>query len=104
PITMLCVGYPKESETSKPETPRLPVEAIVHTDRYNRLSGKALEEAFEPIRRRYFAESRFYPGAVNMGQHFYLKKFTADFSREMDRSVRQAMRRWELAGDGREKA
>lgn len=101
PVAMLCIGYPKEREATKPETPRLAVETIVHTDRYNRLSRKALEEAFEPIRHRYFAEGRFYPGAANMGQHFYLKKFTAEFSREMDRSVRQTVQRWELApGEG----
>lgn len=106
PVTMLCIGYPRRGGARTAVTPRLAPEAVVHLDRYRRLEGDELKEAFEPLRSHYFREGSFVPGARNMGQHYYLKKFTAPFSREMDRSVREAVRAWELAGkkaaDGKE--
>ena len=99
PVTMLCIGYPRRSKTAAPMTPRLASETLVHLDRYRRLEGRELEQAFEPLRSHYFSKGSFVPGAENMGQHYYLKKFTAPFSREMDRSVREAIERWVLAGN-----
>lgn len=99
PVTMLCIGYPKRANKATSKTPRLAPESVVHLDRYRRLSGKELEHAFEPLREHYFGDGSFLPGAQNMGQHYYLKKFTAPFSREMERSVREAIQRWELAAE-----
>mgnify|MGYP006285615687 CR=1 FL=1 len=95
PVTMLCLGHPKDRRPQ--ETPRLALETVVHTDTYRRIPAEEIEDAFEPLRSHYFEGGKFYPEAENMGQHYYLKKFTAQFSREMDRSVRQGIQRWELA-------
>jgi nitroreductase len=99
PVTMLCIGYPKREKDATTTTPRLAPETVVHLDRYRRITGKELENAFEPLRSHYFERGSYFQGALNMGQHYYLKKFTAPFSREMDRSVREAIQRWELAGN-----
>jgi FMN reductase (NADPH)/FMN reductase [NAD(P)H] len=32
--------------------------------------------------------------AANIGQHYYVRKFSADFTVEMTRSVRQAIQTW----------
>ena len=34
--------------------------------------------------------------AVNFGQHMYSKKFVADFTVEMNKSVRKAINEWSL--------
>lgn len=98
PVTMLCIGYPRRSGAQTAMTPRLVPESVVQVDRYRRLEGDELEDAFEPLRSHYFSKGSFVPGAENMGQHYYLRKFSAPFSREMDRSVREAIERWVLAG------
>lgn len=95
PITMLCVGHAKKRARAGEPTPRLPEEAVVFQDRYRRLSGKELDAAFEGHRRYSFGEGKFMPGAANLGQHYYLRKVTAPFSLEMDRSVRAALTAWD---------
>jgi hypothetical protein len=37
-------------------------------------------------------------GARNLGQHTYTRKFDSDFSREMSRSVREALKVWQKGG------
>jgi len=37
-------------------------------------------------------------GVANLGQLMYFRKFDADFTREMNRSVRAMLRAWEEGG------
>lgn len=89
PITMLCFGYPTKSAASRKLTSRLDQEYIVHENSYSRPTESMLQ--------RMFAEKK--PGQVtadtaNTGQLYYLKKFAADYSYEMTRSVKQAIKSW----------
>jgi len=87
PITMLCLGYPKLS-TGK-LTPRFPQENIHFKNSYQRVDQSTLEKMFEG------REPQKYVGnATNIGQHFYARKYSADFSVEMTRSVKKAIQSW----------
>jgi len=89
PITMLCLGYPTKSATERKLTSRFSKENILHENVYNRLDESELLNMFE------MSKPKSYLGnAQNTGQHYYLKKFGADFSIEMNRSVKQAVKSW----------
>ena len=89
PITMLCFGYPTKSAASRKLTRRLDQEYIVHQNCYKRPT--------ESMLRHMFAEKKpgkLPAGTANTGQRYYLRKFAADFSYEMTRSVKQAIKSW----------
>ncbi len=89
PITMLCFGYPTESAASRKLTSRFNREDIVHKNRYSLPTESGL--------RRIFADKtteNFIGDTTNTGQHYYIKKFAADYSVEMTRSVQSAIRSW----------
>ena len=87
PITLLCFGYPKS--TSKKLNPRFPREYIHFKNTYKRLDKAALDKMFESR-----GPQRYAGDAVNVGQLYYARKFSADFTVEMTRSVRQAIQTW----------
>lgn len=74
PAALLCFGYPPEGYSRK-KVPRLPPEAVVHTNTYNS---------------KPFAGGDY---ARDMAEKA-LKKFEADFSVEMTRSVEQWLKKW----------
>jgi nitroreductase len=89
PVTLLCLGYPTPAAARRTLTSRLDRQVIVHRDRYRRATADELEAMFgEREKGRYFGE------AANVGQSVYARKFAADFSIEMTRSVRAAMEAW----------
>ena len=94
PAAMLCFGYPRPSKTPPRRTPRYDRKFIVHRDAYRRVESVDMERMVDPINTHFFASGRYFSGAENLGQHYYLKKFTAEFSREMSRSVRAALQNW----------
>jgi FMN reductase (NADPH)/FMN reductase [NAD(P)H] len=89
PITMLCFGYPTPAARNRKRTIRFPQEAIHFRNRYSRLDSETLLAMLEPYDR-----GRYLGRATNYGQHHYIRKFSADFSREMTRSVKEAIRQW----------
>jgi FMN reductase (NADPH) len=66
----------------------------VHTDRYRRLSSQEISEMMEPVETRLAASFTPENPAQNAGQSFYFRKFGADFSYEMSRSVREMLKNW----------
>jgi FMN reductase (NADPH)/FMN reductase [NAD(P)H] len=94
PAAMLCFGYPRPSRRSPLRTPRYDREFIVHRDAYRRVDTVDMDRMAEPINEHYFSSGRYFTGANNLGQHYYLKNFAAEFSREMSRSVRVALQNW----------
>ncbi|HVP56837.1 MAG TPA: nitroreductase family protein [bacterium] len=102
PICLVCFGYPTKQQQERPLTPRFDQKFIVFENRYKRL-GK--DEFAEMYRER---EARLAAGgdhglhgiaagaapAANVGQLMYLRKFSADFSKEMTRSVRAMLDTW----------
>jgi FMN reductase (NADPH)/FMN reductase [NAD(P)H] len=94
PICLLCSGYPRGGEPKRVLTTRFPAEYVVFQDRYRALSEGELH--------RMFASDKAPPGgqAENAveeggpGVRMFRRKFNAEFSREMRRSVRKILERW----------
>lgn len=89
PIALVCFGYPKPASSEKALTPRFPQRYIHFKDVYQRLDEDALREMYAPYERPHYPE-----GVSNLGQLQYARKFSADFSVEMTRSVRAALDTW----------
>ncbi len=93
PAALVCFGRPAKPLTN-PLVPRFERKFIVHKDRYQRFSPAELDEMCLPWGQRSF-EPRNYPNrAKNTIQANYIRKFTADFSVEMNRSVREILKNW----------
>jgi len=88
PITLLCFGYPVESEKPVRKTSRFELEFIVFKDRYKRLEQEDLSRMFQAQENLYAKEGWWLEGARNVGQNNFQNKFIADFSIEMNRSVK----------------
>lgn len=89
PITMLCLGYPQPAALERKLTPRFPSEQVCYNNRYRHLS----DDEFDTI----FADRqppKYIGGAENVGQHMYARKYSADFSVEMNRSAKAAIKAW----------
>lgn len=89
PITMVCFGYPTEQQKQRTQPERFDKEFIVFNNKYKRLESGDFKEMFSS-----YENLKFLPGASNMGQHSYIRKFSAEFSDEMSRSVREALKNW----------
>jgi nitroreductase len=102
PVCLVCFGYPTRQQQERPLTPRFDEKFIVFENRYRRL-GKA--EFAEMYREREAHLAAVGDGAVhglaagaarpaNVGQLAYLRKFNADFTKELTRSVRVMLQTW----------
>jgi FMN reductase (NADPH)/FMN reductase [NAD(P)H] len=89
PITLLCFGYPTQAARERALTPRFPQDCVHFKNRYRRLDEGELKQMLEPRDR-----GNYLGNAANIGQHYYVRKFSADFTVEMTRSVHQAIRTW----------
>ena len=89
PVALLCFGYPKNASSENKLTPRFPQETIHFRNRYQRLDKAALDEMLQ-IRDPH----RYAGNATHVGQLVYYRKFSADFSVEMTRSVKEAIQSW----------
>ncbi len=94
PIALLCIGYPTEEQITRPQTGRFEPQYVVYPDRYHRQDKTELEEMFRPRTERVFAGREKIGEASNFGQLNYLKKFSAEFSYEMNRSVQAILKVW----------
>jgi FMN reductase (NADPH)/FMN reductase [NAD(P)H] len=90
PICMLCFGYPTQQQMDRKYTTRFNPKFIVFENQYRRLGREDFTEMFRG------QESQMTPkdGVTNYGQAMYLRKFSADFSVEMSRSVRAILKEW----------
>jgi nitroreductase len=96
PITLVCFGYPTPVARERDLTSRFPQTCIHFKNSYRRLDDDELLGMLEPRKREGYTGK-----ATNVGQHTYVRKFSAAFTVEMTRSVRQAIQTW-TAGPGRE--
>jgi nitroreductase len=94
PVSLICFGYPTPEQAALSIRPRFAQEYIVHKNVYRHLDASGLEEMFRPRNEQLLAAGSRKDGIENMGQLNYLKKFSADFSIEMTRSVRAMLRAW----------
>ena len=89
PITMLCFGCPKEKLSQKELKPRFSQQYIHFKNEYKRLRKGDFEDMYKS-----YELNRYNGNAVNFGHNMYSKKFVADFTVEMTRSVRKAIQEW----------
>ena len=89
PITMICFGYPKGDKEKIPLTSRFPQKYIHFENNYKRLNKQELTEMFQNSDRKIVEKN-----AKNIGQDIYLRKTGANFSKEMRRSVKAAIKKW----------
>lgn len=89
PITLLCFGYANEKSMKIERSTRLAKEFVHFKDHYKRLTEEELSVMYKDRELNHYIRN-----ANNFGQHMYIKKFTADFSIEMTRSVKKAIQSW----------
>lgn len=89
PAALLTIGYPTAQQKARALTSRFPPSCVVHENRYARMGGEDYAGLFKGR-----DKGPFLPGAGNYGQHEYRRKFSADFSLEMRRSVAAALENW----------
>ena len=95
PICLLCLGYPTLQQKERELTPRFDCKFIVSENQYRRLAPGELEEMHRSRQAQVFGNRKSIEGAVNFGQYLYRRKFSADFSVEMSRSVRAILKSWQ---------
>ena len=93
PAALICFGRPDRPPFETP-VPRFDLKFIVHQDRYRRFSPDELNQMFLPFGQESFAYNEYHNKALNAVQANYIRKFTADFSIEMNRSVRAMLEHW----------
>ena len=94
PICLLCFGYPTPQQKKREQTSRFQDKFILFENQYKRLSTEEFDEMFRETHAQTFRDREEVLGARNVGQLIYNRKFSADFSKEMSRSVREIMRIW----------
>src|SRR5512139_3858015 len=93
PIGMLVFGYPTQQQQEREYTTRFDEKFILFENQYRRLSREESAEMFAEQQRNLPA-GRSMQGITTVGQAMYLRKFSADFSTEMRRSVREILKDW----------
>ncbi len=97
PICLLCFGYPTRSQMQRAMTPRFDRMFIVFPNRYRRLGQADFDEMVRDAQERFLKNPDHPKDIENVGQGMYLRKFNADFSVEMTRSVRAILQAWEAS-------
>lgn len=103
PVCLVCFGYPTKQQQERPPTPRFDAKFVVFENRYRRLSENEFAEMYREREERlavgrdpgvHGAAAGAAASAPNVGQLAYLRKFNADFTKEMTRSVQAMLRVW----------
>jgi FMN reductase (NADPH) len=93
PIGMVVFGYPTQQQKERKLPERYDEKFIVFENRYKRLQLEEFEEMFAKLHDNM---KSFNQGKLekNYGQIMYEKKYAADFTQEMNRSVGEALKNW----------
>lgn len=94
PIALVCFGRSAKNDPNWKLAPRFPQEFIVHQNTYQPLTAEHVAEFEKPMVERYHSDGRYPPGMDNFAQHNFFRKYIADFSYEMSRSVRLMLENW----------
>jgi len=95
PICLICFGYPTEQQLNREQPKRFDEKFIVFENRYQRLETSEFDEMFRQRHEQMFNGRASIEGSINVGQAMYRRKFSAEFSLEMTRSVRAMLKDWE---------
>jgi FMN reductase (NADPH)/FMN reductase [NAD(P)H] len=91
PISMICFGYYEDGYKQK-RRERFDRKYIVFENSYKKLSDLELRDMFKSQEKQYIIDNKY--NAKNYGQQFYARKTGAEFSKEMDRSVKEILKNW----------
>ncbi len=94
PICMVCFGYPTKEQKEREQTERFGEEFILYKDQYKRLGEEEFKEMYAGTHERMVAGSADKPDQLNVGIRMYKRKFSAEYSVEMRRSVRAILDAW----------
>jgi nitroreductase len=97
PICMLVCGYPTLQQKQHSLTSRFAEEFIVFENRYCQLGSAEFDEMFA-ARESQRPKGASMRNVANFGQATYLRKFSSDFSLEMNRSARKWLQGWQASG------
>ena len=93
PICMVVFGYPTQQQMEQKHTPRFDEKFIVFENQYRQLGKEEFDEMFAERQSR-LPVNMTKKGITTVGQATYFRKFSADFSVEMRRSVREMLKAW----------
>jgi len=94
PVSLVCFGYPTGQQKRREQPQRFARRFIVFENRYQRLDSGDFDEMFHEQQERAFKDKADMDGCANVGQLMYLRKFSANFTLEMTRSVRAMLAAW----------
>ena len=92
PVTMLCFGRPAKRRRPTPHFTK----DVVHVDRYQRMTPAELAVRQAELQET-LGPRQLPAGTGNYGQWVYGRKFAADFTHELNRSVDWWIERWRSA-------
>lgn len=93
PICLLVFGYPTGQQLEREYTTRFDEKFIVFENQYRKLDNNEFDEMYAE-REKQMPRGKSMQGIANYGQATYLRKFSADFTVEMTRSVRLILKEW----------
>jgi nitroreductase len=94
PISMVVFGYPTEQQKERQQPDRFDKKFIVFENKYKQLNKADFDEMYAKTHERM---KSFTGGKLekSSGEVMYTKKYTADFTEEMNRSTRAALKNWQ---------
>jgi len=95
PIALLCFGYPTEQQKQRVPTTRFDPRFVMFDNCYQRLSAADFTEMYHDQQSRWLSRGSKPDDIENFGQALYFRKFAADYSVEMSRSVRAMLKAWQ---------
>jgi hypothetical protein len=96
PICMLVFGYPTQQQKQQRLTTRFDEKFILFENHYRQLEPVEFDEMFAE-RERAIPKGMAMRNVANFGQATYLRKFSSDFSLEMNRSARKWLQGWQAS-------
>ncbi|MHB8134652.1 MAG: nitroreductase family protein [Anaerolineaceae bacterium] len=94
PVAMLCFGFPRNTNSQPDRVPRFDPQFIAFKNKYQQQDKEQLLQMFSSLEAKFQKMGVQPTGAKNVGQHNYLRKFVAEFSFEMNRSVQEMLLNW----------
>ncbi|HEX2926951.1 MAG TPA: nitroreductase family protein [Ruminiclostridium sp.] len=94
PIALVCFGYPTKQQKERKQPDRFDRKYIVFENSYKRLINEDFDDMFSKKEHEKTGTADSQKNVQNYGQYMYLKKFSAEYSVEMSRSVREFLKHW----------
>ena len=96
PITLVCFGYPLNPEAVRSMIPRFEEQFVRFENSYKRFEDNELVHLMDGLEQWQYKGKPHEYAQGNIGCYQYQRKFDADFTKEMSRSVRAALENWKV--------